>query len=166
MNDVFGTDKFIKSCELLRGRQSYNCLDSRKGINMNTPNNELTSFPILYNKSRNSLKYKGCHREKYDKIRISLLNIGGISITLNDCEARILSGFGYLIEEKSTTILSFSSFSVKKISSSQNKCTDDALHRYFWNYYSGSCINDCLLFYSNKTFWVFTESFKANSPGI
>jgi hypothetical protein len=151
MHEVFGTEKFIKSCELLRGRQSYDCLDSRKGINMNTPINTLTFSLILSNKTRNSLKFKGCHREKFDKIRISLLDIGRVSLAINDCEEGIFKRFECLIEERITTRLSFRTFSVKKVSKPQDNCVNDARYP-FWNYYSGSCINDCLLFYSNLTF--------------
>jgi hypothetical protein len=152
LNEVFGTDKFIKSCQLIRGKQSFNCSNSKNGIHMNTPSNALTFYPLLHNKTVSFIKNKACHREKFDRIKLTLMDLGLIQIEINDCELEILKGYQCLIEEKLTTRLSFSTYSVKKFSNSHNKCVNDAHQHYDWKYFSGSCINDCFLFHSNGTF--------------
>jgi hypothetical protein len=152
LNGIFGTDKFIKSCQLIRGKQSFNCSNSKNGILINTPSDMITYYPLLHNKTVNFIKHKECHREKFDKIKLTLMDLGLIEIEISDCELEPLKGYQYLIEEKLTTRLFFSTYSVKKMSNSHNKCVNDDYQPYYWEYFSGSCINDCFLFHSNRTF--------------
>jgi len=160
LNGIFGTDKFIKSCELIRGKQSFNCSNSINGIHMNTPSNTLTFYPLLHNKTVSFIKNKVCHREKFDKIKLTLMDLGSIQIEIGDCELQTLYGYQCLIEQKLTTRLSFSTYSVKKNSNSRNKCVNDAHQPYYWKYFSGSCINDCFLFHSNRTFGCLPSDYK------
>jgi hypothetical protein len=160
LNGIFGTDKFIKSCQLIRGKQSFNCSNSKIGIRMNAPTNDLIYYPLLHNKTVSFIKHKECHREKFHKIKLILMDLGLIQIEIKDCELEDLKGYQHLIEEKLTTRLSFSTYSVKKISNSHNKCVNDADQPYYSEYFSGSCINDCFLFHSNRTFGCLPFNYK------
>jgi hypothetical protein len=145
MNKIIDSNNFIKECQLVRDKHSYDCKNSYRGINSAETLSQLTFALDLNNKTH-------CYDIEFDRIELKLTNLGQITVHLGGCQSSHIDSHELEIKPEVKTLIGFSSYSVKKLSKSSNTCFNVDNYQYSGNYSSRYCLEDCFLFLNNQTY--------------
>jgi hypothetical protein len=117
LNRIIGSNRFINSCHIFRNEYSLECKNFHLGMNIMHDLNQFT-LSLDFNNKTNSFGYQTCYEKKFDRILLTLRNLGQITIFLEDCKTSTGMKTYYEIKPKLKIQISFNSYTVKKLSNS------------------------------------------------
>jgi hypothetical protein len=153
--DITCGNDFIKTCKVLRNKQTFNCSDPRNTVSIsNNLNNSYfhPAFEITFEDKTNCLhEHNVCFSQSLEKIELELELMGPTQVIVF-YKSLLWDSETVFLNDNSKIEIFFTSYAHKKLNIRNQRCLEGNNNQNLKNYSSDNCFLDCSYRNLNQTY--------------